>query len=124
MRDYYQKKRIWKIDDNVFKQTYYFIKQYPKWLSLTDFEESNRFIKEVESSAVNAADASVNIEIVNKSIKNYVPKEYRIPVMAHICQNLDYDEIEAIYGVSNADLKEYKARLIYAVAEEMGWNYI
>lgn len=124
MKDYYQSKGIWRIDDNVFKQTFYFIRQYPKWQEMTDISSStNKLLKEVEKTAVIAADAETNIEVVNKAMSNYVPKEFREAVFAHIVDGLNYNEIEAKFDVSQEDLKEYRARLIWAVASEMGWIY-
>ena len=124
MKDYYQSKGIWRIDDNVFRQTYYFIRQYPKWLRLRDGnKETKKFINQVENVAVNAADAKANIEVVDKALRNFVSQEFREAVMAHIVEGLNYNQIEARYGVSQEDIKEYRSRLIYAVAEDMGWNY-
>lgn len=124
MKDYYQSKGIWRIDDNIFKQTYYFIRQYPKWQEMTDISSStNKLLKEVEKTAVIAADAETNIEVVNKAMSNYVPVEFQKAVFAHIVDGLNYNEIEAKFDVSQEDLKEYRARLIWAVASEMGWIY-
>lgn len=124
MKDYYQSKGIWRIDDNVFRQTYYFIRQYPKWLRLRDGnKETKKFINQVENVAVNAADAKANIEVVDNALRNFVSQEFREAVMAHIVEGLNYNQIEARYGVSQEDIKEYRSRLIYAVAEDMGWNY-
>ena len=124
MKDYYQSKGIWRIDDNVFRQTYYFIRQYPKWLRLRDGnKETKKFINQVENVAVNAADAKANIVVVDNALRNFVSQEFREAVMAHIVEGLNYNQIEARYGVSQEDIKEYRSRLIYAVAEDMGWNY-
>lgn len=124
MKDYYQAKGVWRIDDNVFKQTFYFIRQYPTWQKMTDISNnSNKLIKEVEKTAVIAADAETNIEVVNKAMSNYVPVEFQKAVFAHIVDGLNYNEIEAKFGVGQEDLKEYRARLIWAVAMEMGWIY-
>ena len=124
MKDYYQAKGIWRIDDNVFKQTFYFIRQYPKWQEMTDISSNtSKLIKDVEKTAVIAADAETNIEVVNKAMVNYVPAEFQNAVFANIVDGLNYNDIEAKFGVIQEDIKEYRARLIWAVASEMGWIY-
>ena len=124
MKDYYQAKGIWRMDDNVFKQTFYFIRQYPKWQEMTDISNNtSKLIKDVEKTAVIAADAETNIEVVNKAMVNYVPAEFQNAVFAHIVDGLNYNDIEAKFGVTQEDIKEYRARLIWAVASEMGWIY-